>query len=676
MRNVLVVCDHVDLPPPARARAFDILEVNQYGPRPNLRLELWNVSHRLLTTLRPLGRDLLDIAAFVYHADNSVRRGTIRNVFNEDWVRDFSFMLPVRKPEVWREQSIISTLGTMLEFLTEDRFEFTVAQREPVPEQLAFKAIKEALPAYPEADCVSLFSGGMDSLVGAVHLYASGRRPLLVSHKSRPVLAHLQERLLVPLRECLPGWEFPHLGVCINRRGDAAVENSQRSRSFLYLALGALVAYELGLNELVVCENGITTFNLPRTGQTIGTQATRATHPRFVHLFRQLVSQVLQIDLQIQTPFVWQTRAELVQILKENSCAQLLPLTTSCGQSRRPKMYPHCGVCSQCVDRRFAVVRASLDGLDGELDGYEKDIFTGELNEGPERAQALSVVNFALDVQRRDPDSFCERYGEVYEAVDSLPGEPDRNLEAIYELHCRFADEIDHVISAEHARNWQRLYRRELPDSCLLMLTGPAAPGSPDPQVTQDAHELIDALRHCPVGKGKAFEDICEQIFSFLFCEGVPPDEALRRPIAQSASDQAYERRDLLFENRASRGFWKQMATDYDAAGVIVDSKNYEDELDGETVGSFSSKYLKKHGVGRFGIIVARRVPLQAGAPAARTDRVPSAVKRQKDEWRDSQKMILLLGEDDLVEMLKMKASGYEPGDLLRDRIFLLKSRM
>jgi 7-cyano-7-deazaguanine synthase in queuosine biosynthesis len=676
MESVLVLCDHVSPPPHLDPREFHTLSINQYSPQQNLRLQVWNVSHWLLKRLEPASHDLLEIATFVYYADNSIRRGTIRNVFNDNWVRDFTFVIPVRKPEIWQQPSIRTKLSNALEFLTEDRFEFVFVKRRPRPEQLAFRAIREALPPCPEADCVSLFSGGMDSLAGAVHLYANERKPVLVSHKSRSVLAHLQDHLARPIRQRLSGWDFPHVGIWINRKGQAAVENTQRSRSFLYFSLGAVVAYELELSELVICENGITTFNLPRLGQTMGALATRSTHPRFVHLFHQLIDEALNARFQITTPFLWRTRAEVLKVLKENDCTDLLPLSSSCNESRRSKIHPHCGVCSQCVDRRFAVTFAGLDGLEGELEGYEKDIFTDALDEGPDRTQAWSIVRFALDLQQRDVDSFCKQYGEVYEAVDSLPGDPEQTLQAAYDLHERFATEVDAVMAAQHSRHWKKMYQHGLPENCLLMLTGPTGPRLPDPETTERAQDLIRRLRECPVGQSKLLEDVCEEVLIFLFCEGSPPEQTLRMPDPQSATDQGYERRDLLFENRATEGLWAEIRYEYDAVGIIVDAKNYDKEIDGATVADFSSKYLKDYGVGRFGVIVAREVPSETKSVTSIRSRVPSAVKKQKDEWRDSRKMIVLLGEEDLVEMLEIKAKSYDPTKIIRDRVFTLRSRM
>jgi len=677
MRKVLAICDHSGVPPSLDADGLERLPINPDQPNRNLRLEVENVSHVLLQDLDDVARDLLDIAAYVYYADTSITRGTTKDVFDKQWVRHFIFIIPVRKLEVWRNDFVTETLVEILNYLTQDKFDFTFVQRKPRHEQLAFRTIAEALPYHADADCVMLFSGGMDSLAGAVHLCANGRKPILASHRPRPVLTRLQRSLADSIRQRLLSWSFPHLDIRINRIGSEARDNSQRSRSFLFLALGSLVAVELGLDEVMVCENGITTFNLPRLGQTVGTQASRSTHPKFIRLFEELALQVFKTNLRISNPFLWMTRAEVIDVLQRNGVAELLPLSASCNQSRRPKIYPHCGTCSQCVDRRFAVAYAGSNLLESEINGYEKDIFTQSLEQGEEMMQAMSPVQFSLDIRQRDIDSFCEKYGQVYDAVGSIQGDPEKVLRDIYNLHRRFANEVHEVMRREHGINWERKYRRNLPDTCLLMLTGSDSPRLPDAVISQRAQELIQRLRECPVSKSKPLEDACEEVFSFLFCEDLPPQRALKRPAAQSETDQAYERRDLLFENRATEGFWAEARNEYNAAGVIVDAKNYKDEIHGDTVRGFAAKYIKDYGAGRLGVILARRVPAETRSIVSRDERVPSGIEEQKNQWRDSpHKMIVLLGEDDLVEMLTKKASGKDPTDVLRDRIFTLRSRI
>ena len=60
---------------------------------------------------------------------------------------------------------------------------------------------------------------------------------------------------------------------------------------------------------------------------------------------------------------------------------------------------PHCGQCSQCVDRRFAILAAGLEQED-PAEAYKVDLFTGERSPGPGRELALAYVRSASDIDR------------------------------------------------------------------------------------------------------------------------------------------------------------------------------------------------------------------------------------------------------------------------------------
>jgi hypothetical protein len=105
MSSILAICDHTK--PPISPRDFDqVIDINQYDPKRNLRLQVLNLSHWLLKSLKPVTRDLLDLAAFVYIADTSVSRGTTTDVFGEKWIRRFTFVLPVRELDLWQDHKV------------------------------------------------------------------------------------------------------------------------------------------------------------------------------------------------------------------------------------------------------------------------------------------------------------------------------------------------------------------------------------------------------------------------------------------------------------------------------------------------------------------------------------------------------------------------------------------
>src|SRR5690606_1731714 len=125
----------------------------------------------------------------------------------------------------------------------------------------------EALPL-DGLDEVCLFSGGLDSLIGAIDLLRDGRRPLLVSHYWDAETAKAQTYLLDRVRRRFPTPEPRSLRVRLgfdhNHLDTGEVEDTQRGRSFLFFALASVAASALQKPTTVnVPENGLIALNVP-----------------------------------------------------------------------------------------------------------------------------------------------------------------------------------------------------------------------------------------------------------------------------------------------------------------------------------------------------------------------------------------------------------------------------
>ena len=79
--------------------------------------------------------DLIEIAAYVYCADQATSRGgEALAAMGSDWRRRFRFVIPVRHPDHWSNPKVLEPLGDALSFLSDDdyTFEFEKATN-PVP---------------------------------------------------------------------------------------------------------------------------------------------------------------------------------------------------------------------------------------------------------------------------------------------------------------------------------------------------------------------------------------------------------------------------------------------------------------------------------------------------------------------------------------------------------------
>jgi hypothetical protein len=101
-----------------------------------------------------------------------------------------------------------------------------------------------------EVDEVVLFSGGLDSLAGAVvESIRDKRRVALVSHRANPKINSKQKLLVNGLAKRCQETLF-HVPVWIQKGETLDREYTQRTRSFLYAALAAIVARAFGLRGI------------------------------------------------------------------------------------------------------------------------------------------------------------------------------------------------------------------------------------------------------------------------------------------------------------------------------------------------------------------------------------------------------------------------------------------
>lgn len=120
----------------------------------------------------PAAWDLLAIALSVVVADGE----TSRSASPDGWTRQFDLDVAIHDPARW--EALADPLSSALAFLTTDRWRITFNGGGVVP-------APPKRPHYPEADAVSLLSGGLDSLIGAIDLSLHGDKLFAVSQTVR-----------------------------------------------------------------------------------------------------------------------------------------------------------------------------------------------------------------------------------------------------------------------------------------------------------------------------------------------------------------------------------------------------------------------------------------------------------------------------------------------------------
>ena len=468
------------------------LEFRIYGPHPNVHFRVGEFRRAIWTDVPPAYRDLIDIALYVYVADQAVPRPDRLDgkEIGAGWRRKLTFHVPVRVPDLWNSPRVRDALVATLSFLSEDEYDFVfthLRKDTSLSGHLDFCAT--AFDDHVEE--VILFSGGLDSLAGAAQeSVRNRRRVLLVNHRSTDKMERRHQQLLAGLARHAGDRAPVHFPVRANKNKGDSREPTQRSRSFLYAAFAAMFAAMIGLYRIRFYENGVLSLNLPLAGQVVGARASRTTHPRVLAGFRALLGAVAGRPFAVENPFVRLTKTEVVRVLGETDCADLIRWSTSCANTRTAThRHPHCGLCSQCIDRRFAVLAAGLEAHDPH-EAYRVDLLTGDRREVEARLLLAGYLDLANRVEAMGGSDFVPRFGEVARALRHLGPSPEAAAVEAFDLYRRHARQVTGVVEAAIAAHRRNIRRRALPPNCLLRLvlgsetdgpTEPPAPPAPPP---------------------------------------------------------------------------------------------------------------------------------------------------------------------------------------------------
>lgn len=324
--------------------------------------------------------DFLTLALAVNAADHAVER----NLSADGWTRVIELEVVLYEPAPFVE--LTDEIQQTLRFLTGDFWRISFLEGgypPPVPKNRVVH----------NADCVSLLSGGLDSLIGALDLTADGRSPIFVSHTARgdSVTQALYARTL--------GGADRHIqwnqNIWLKPQRDG--EGSTRGRSIVFFAFAAIVAdsHAVGTGstslDVFVPENGLISLNVPLNAGRVGSLSTKTTHPVFMRRLQAIWSR-LEIPADLRLPYAAMTKAEMMErCLDKPRLTELAGQSTSCG---RYAVYglQHCGRCVPCLVRRAAFL------CSGIADTTPKAYYFGDLKAAQPDRGANDVAAVAAAV--------------------------------------------------------------------------------------------------------------------------------------------------------------------------------------------------------------------------------------------------------------------------------------
>jgi hypothetical protein len=214
----------------------------------------------------------------------------------------------------------------------------------------------------------------------------------------------------------------------------------------------------------------VVSLNLPPVGQVVGARATRTTHPQALAGFSRVLTAAFGQPFALDNPFTWLTKTDVIERIAANGCGGLIRHTRSCTRVHdMTKFHPHCGQCSQCLDRRFAVLAAGQGQEDPE-EAYKIDLFWGDRQAGPDREMALAFVRSASKIHEMTDVAFFAHYGETSRIVGFFPERTDTVASRILDLHRRHASAVCHVFDEAIKAHAADFREGKLPATCLLSL--------------------------------------------------------------------------------------------------------------------------------------------------------------------------------------------------------------
>lgn len=180
---------------------------------------------------------------------------------------------------------------------------------------------------------------------------------------------------------------------------------------------------------------------------------------------------------------------------------------------------------------------------------------------------------------------------------------------------------------------------------------GQAQPGSvPD----RTNLELRDRLaRHIETNEmtPSDFEDLCLKVFVHLF------DPILYGFEKQASTSDGGNRYDFICRIQPGNSFWDGLRADFRTKAILFECKNYSNPITADQVYS-TERYLFAGALRTVCFLISRLPPAE------------SAIRAAQGSMREAGKLVLLLSNADLIEMLKLRTQLGAPEDYLDKKIW------
>ena len=371
---------NITIPKPSKGKFSEIKLGYDLGENKKVEVGL-NIDFKNLYTFTRkqtgIDFDVFLIGCFVYGIDILLPR---EKFADNSWNREIEVEFPVENPDIFNKGKNI--LEKTLTFLTGDEWKISFIQRDNFPLYSPTKRVKISDEAFQKSHKkISLFSGGLDSLIGVIdQLATSNDRMVLVSHYDgtsfRGARAD-QKKINDVLKNKYSHYHLIQTRVDLSRldtnSNKVHKETTLRARSFLFLCKAIFVAHSIDDGtDVLIPENGTISLNYPLTPSRISSCSTRTSHPYYLAKLEEFIKSI-GLNHSIKNRYELKTKGEMLEECKDrNLILKTYSLSCSCGKrgTRKdirdnPEGTNHCGVCMPCIYRRVALYKIGINELVG-----------------------------------------------------------------------------------------------------------------------------------------------------------------------------------------------------------------------------------------------------------------------------------------------------------------------
>ncbi|SMC67938.1 PD-(D/E)XK nuclease domain-containing protein [Pedobacter africanus] len=415
------------------------LIIDPSNPGHNINLELPHFIQLVNCHFPDRIKDLLEIAGYVYAADRMIGRGANNSLEYHSWSRQLNFIIRVRDVSFWSNPEITKRLSDALTFVSGDQgYSFIFKDGGADIGQKSLYDHEAIQLQKRENSIIGLFSGGLDSLAGALEiLTTTDKNLILVSHRSNTTgVSKIQKGIHRLLETDFPG-RIQYFAFYCNLHGERAVEETQRTRIFLYTAIAYSLSTLASEKEIHVFENGVTSLNFSKRADLVNARASRTTHPQTLKLLENFYSAVGEEQRPIVHPFLYNTKTDIFNKIKAAGKVNYINSTISCTKTflsfENNSQATHCGGCSQCVDRRLAAFASDLQDFDAI---YDIDIAKDPITSPESRTHLNDYIRAIVKYNNFTEMNFqYEMLAALTDIIPYLEGQrPSEKAMRIYDL--------------------------------------------------------------------------------------------------------------------------------------------------------------------------------------------------------------------------------------------------